>query len=246
MKVHLLSDLHQEFAEYQPNPVPADLIILAGDTHTGLNGIRWAQKTFPDKPVIYIAGNHEYYGKNFHGNLKKMRDLAQGTNVHFLENDAVKFGDITFLGATLWTDLNFFGNVPLAEVAVAKEMNDYRKIHIEPAYRRMRPADTAGFFRKSKAWLAAELDKPGRKVVITHHGVSRQSVPPEFVNDPCQPAYTSEMTEFIMDHPAELWIHGHTHRAFDYHIETTRVLTNPRGYPHETNHGFNPSLIVEL
>ena len=247
MKIHILSDLHQEFAEYFPAPVNADVVILAGDTHKGLNGIKWAQKVFASTPVIYIAGNHEYYGKNFRGNLQHMRETAQDSNVYFLENEAIKLGDITFLGTTLWTDLNFHGNRPLAEASVVQEMNDYKAIRMEPKYRKLRPQDTMGMFKEAKTWLEKTIaGTPGKKVVITHHGVSHQSVAPEFLNHTCQPAYTSELTPFILDNPVNLWIHGHTHKVFDYTIGTTRVITNPRGYPNETNHGFNPSLIVEL
>jgi predicted phosphodiesterase len=247
VKIHILSDLHQEFAEYSPAPVKADVIILAGDTHKGLNGVRWAKQTFTHTPVIYIAGNHEYYGKNFKANLQRMREETKGTNVHFLENDSIKIGDVTFLGTTLWTDLNFHGNRPVAETDIVRAMNDYKAIRIEPLYRKLLPRDTAGMFDIATAWLTKTLPTiAGKKVVITHHGISHQSVPEEFKGDSCQPAYTSELTPFILDNPVNLWIHGHTHKAFDYTIGTTRVVTNPRGYPSETNHGFNPNLVIDL
>jgi hypothetical protein len=39
------------------------------------------------------------------------------------------------------------------------------------------------------------------------------------------------MDGFILDHPEIcLWTHGHTHEDFDYHIGSTRVVCNPRGY----------------
>ena len=88
------------------------------------------------------------YGKNLRGHLQHMRETAAGTNVHFLEQNTLEIGDVTFLGATLWTDLNFFGNVPLAEINAARDMNDYKKIHIEPKYRRLRPRETSSRFTK--------------------------------------------------------------------------------------------------
>jgi hypothetical protein len=33
---------------------------------------------------------------------------------------------------------------------------------------------------------------------------------------------------------AALWIHGHMHDPFDYEINGTRVICNPRGYPGES------------
>jgi len=228
MRLHVLSDLHQEFAPYRSSADGADVIIMAGDTHTGLNGIRWAQKEFDGRQVVYIAGNHEYYGKNLRGHLQHMRETAAGTNVHFLEQNTLEIGDVTFLGATLWTDLNFFGN--------------------EPKYRQLRPRDLVPVHKETLSWLGQQLEalKGKKVVVITHHGISRQSVPDHFMGGPSQPAYTSELTEFVLGHPCRLWIHGHTHWAFDYRLGETRVLANPRGYPHETAHGFNPKLIVEV
>ncbi len=248
MRLHVLSDLHQEFAPYRSSADGADVIILAGDTHTGLNGIRWAQKEFDGRQVVYIAGNHEYYGKNLRGHLQHMRETAAGTNVHFLEQNTLEIGEVTFLGATLWTDLNFFGNVPLAEIDAARDVNDYKKIHIEPKYRRLRPRDLVPVHKETLTWLGQQLEElKGKKVVvITHHGISRKSVPDHFMGGPSQPAYTSELTEFVLGHPCKLWIHGHTLWAFDYRLGETRVLANPRGYPHETTHGFNPKLIVEV
>ena len=62
MKIHILSDLHTEFAEFSPPDTDADVVVLAGDIGVGLGGIEWAASKFPKVPVIYVPGNHEYYG----------------------------------------------------------------------------------------------------------------------------------------------------------------------------------------
>jgi predicted phosphodiesterase len=61
-KLHILSDLHQEFSSFQPPSTDADIIILAGDIWKGNKGVYWARDTFPDKPIVYVMGNHEFYG----------------------------------------------------------------------------------------------------------------------------------------------------------------------------------------
>jgi hypothetical protein len=38
-------------------------VILADDIHIGQKGIDWAKANFQDKPLIYVFGNHEYYGE---------------------------------------------------------------------------------------------------------------------------------------------------------------------------------------
>jgi predicted phosphodiesterase len=43
-----------------------------------------------------------------------------------------------------------------------------------------------------------------------------------------------------------LWIFGHTHRVADLNVRGTRVISNPRGYPHEPVAGFDPACVVEL
>jgi hypothetical protein len=50
---------------------------------------------------------------------------------------------------------------------------------------------------------------------------------------------------------AALWVHGHTHSSFDYLLNGTRVVCNPRGYPLRRQGGFenpdfNASFAVDL
>lgn len=62
MKLHILTDLHLEFGPFYPPETDADLVILAGDTDVGTKGITWAKEAFIGKQVVYVPGNHEYYG----------------------------------------------------------------------------------------------------------------------------------------------------------------------------------------
>ena len=75
MKVIVYSDLHNEFSIFLPPPNAADLVILAGDIDIHARGVKWASETF-SCPVIYVAGNHEFYKGHIDGTLKKMRDAA--------------------------------------------------------------------------------------------------------------------------------------------------------------------------
>jgi len=61
MKLHILNDLHIEFEDFAPADIDADVVVLAGDIGVGTEGLRWADDRFPDKPVIYVPGNHEFY-----------------------------------------------------------------------------------------------------------------------------------------------------------------------------------------
>lgn len=109
MRVQLASDLHCEFLErglgksaLMPAAPDADLLVLAGDIG---KGARWVEllRDWP-VPVVLVAGNHELYRGVREQVLDDLRRATQGTNVHFLERDALTLGGVRFFGCTLWTD----------------------------------------------------------------------------------------------------------------------------------------------
>jgi predicted phosphohydrolase len=248
MRLYILSDLHLEFEPFTPPAVAADAVVLAGDVSTGRNGLKWALKTFPDQPVIYVLGNHEFYGQKLQKLIQELHELARDTNVRLLENESCRLGDVTLLGATLWTDFALHGDPVVSEIAAQTGMNDYRRIRTLPRYSRLRPSDTRRLHVQSRHWLEEQVfSLKGQKVVIvTHHAPSRESIPPAFDGDPCNPAFASELSRFIVESEARLWIHGHIHCACDYTLGKTRVLANPRGYPTELRTCFDPGLVVEV
>jgi len=248
MRLHILSDLHLEFGPFTPPAVEADAVILAGDVSTGRNGLKWALKSFPDRPVVYVLGNHEFYGQKLQKLLAELKEMARGTNVYLLEDESCTVGEVTFLGATLWTDFALNGDPVFSEVVAQTGMNDYRRIRTLPNYRRLKPSDTRQLHAQSRKWLENELlGLKGRKVVIvTHHAPSPDSIPAAFEGDAFNPSFASDMRRFITETGAKLWIHGHLHSPSDYMVGNTRILANPRGYPTESRLGFDPRLTVEI
>lgn len=256
MRLRVFSDLHLEFAPFSPPAIDADAIVLAGDIGEGLDGLDWAREQFPNDEILYVAGNHEFYGERLPDAISALAMRAKVLGIRFLENDATVIGGVRFLGATLWTDYAIYASTE-AEVGIAmfkarRRMNDYRHIRFgvkrKKGRDRVLPGQLLNMHRESRAWLAAQLATPfpGRTVVITHHAPDRRSVPPEFQEDPLTPCYASRIPELGCA-PIDLWIHGHIHDSMDYKIGRTRVLANPRGYkpPHD-NPGFDPQLVVEL
>jgi predicted phosphodiesterase len=67
MKIHILSDIHTEFSDFDPPETDADVVVLAGDIGVGSGGIQWAERRYPKVPVIYVPGNHEFDGVRFLG-----------------------------------------------------------------------------------------------------------------------------------------------------------------------------------
>ena len=184
--------------------------------------------------VIYIAGNHEFYHGKWKATLQYLRDeCAKFPNVYFLERDVKVIDDVTFIGATLWTDMN--KGDPLTLHAIGDMMNDFKIIrNDEHGFTKLRPAHAMYRHQQTMAYLKSILpDMKDRKIVfVGHHAPSKQSTHPKYQNDQLMNGgYSSDLSEFILDHPEiVLWTHGHTHDPFDYMIGNTRIVCNPRGY----------------
>jgi Icc-related predicted phosphoesterase len=246
LRIHILSDIHNEFRQLSGYGADADVTVLAGDIDLGEKGFAWARSSFGDRPVVYVAGNHEYYGHAIPSLTKKLLRKKDPGNVRFLECSETIVGGIRFLGCTLWSDFDIGGDRAAAMQASQARMNDYRKIRVSPRYRTLRPNDTALRNAASRRWLTAEVGKdPARTVVVTHHAPSIRSLNPVFSFDPVSGAYASDLEAFIAETRPALWIHGHTHYCVDYTIGDTRVISNQRGYPHMPVDGFDPGLVVE-
>ncbi len=84
MKLHILSDLHTEFSDFEAPETDADVVVLAGDIGVGTGGIEWAAGQFPDVPVVYVPGNHEFYGHDI-GTTDRLQAAAPG-DIHVLDN----------------------------------------------------------------------------------------------------------------------------------------------------------------
>lgn len=254
MKLHILSDLHLEFAMYIPSDASkeADVIVLAGDIWKGAAGIPWAREAWPGKEIIYIAGNHEFYGHERRLTIEECRQAAKETGVHFLDNDEVVIDGVRFLGSTLWMDFMLFGedNKDESIIQGMRALNDFRLIR--EGQERFNALHAIDLCRESVDWLSAKLKErhDGTTVVVTHHLPSIKSCAPRFMTSG---NYLSACFASNLDHlfgRSELWIHGHTHDSFDYTANRTRVICNPRGYARYErdveNAAFDPDLIVEI
>lgn len=253
MRIRILSDLHREFGQVSLPEVAADVVVLAGDVDRGSKGVVWARQTFPETPVLYVAGNHEHYDERIGRLHEKLREAAAGSNVHILENETFELNGYRFFGTTLWTDFNLFGDPPSAMMTAGTKgsgMTDFRKI---------RRHDTGKFHPKHAVLLHAEArlrlgqslasGDRARSVVITHHAPSLKSVPASKAKDVISAAYASNLDDLILRQGPKLWIHGHIHETRDYLIGDTRILNNSLGYQTATDPertGFIPDLVVKI
>jgi len=248
MKIQLLSDLHIEFEAFDYVDTDADVLVLAGDIHLNERGILWAMEHVTDKPVLYVLGNHEYYGKAYPKLPESIKEELLVSNIHLLEKDVVTIDGVNFLGCTLWTDFNLFGNPRVAGSECQQLMTDYKKIRRSPSYSKIRSLDIARIHRQSLDWLTSELaNRQGEtNVVITHHGPSIRSLPEGEETMIVRAAYVSNLEYVMHDFEPSLWLHGHVHQSCDYYVGNCRVRCNPRGYPDHRTPAFDEACVLEI
>jgi len=271
MKIAVCSDLHLEFGDINlQNTENADVLILGGDICVAADigkpdpdnffeGARsnritdfFKRCSFQFPHVVYIMGNHEHYHGDFATSANKLKSMLESnmlSNVYLLDKDSKVIDDVTFIGGTLWTDMN--GENEMTMNHVSRRMNDFQicknslrkvsyrtfeegkaKFHEREAY--LSPSDAVEDHKKMLGYVRTIIEgKFDEKfVIVGHHAPSKLSTHPRYKHDTLMNgAYSSSLDDFIMDHPQiKLWTHGHTHEDFDYMLGTTRIVCNPRGY----------------
>ena len=254
MKFHVLSDLHLSVHDMPPPQTDADVVILAGDIARPVEAIPWILAL--DKPVVYVPGNHEFYGSSLQATVQELQRLVAGTNIHVLDNQVLEWHGVRFVGSTLWTDFLAAGTGAEQTSAIAQSLafnRDFSRIYNdEPPDRRLfTPQDSAALFARNASWLDSVLRQPfgGSTVVVTHHAPSLRSVPARFAGSALNVNFVSDAEHLVGHERACLWVHGHLHDSSNYEINGTRVLCNPRGYAKDglnENQSFDPLLTVEI
>jgi predicted phosphodiesterase len=250
MRLNVLSDLHLSLGALAIPANDADAVVLAGDIARPKEAIAWASGFA--KPVLYVAGNHEFYGGSIAGTVAELKALSAGSNIRVLDDDEVIIQGVRFLGTTLWTDFMLFGESQKRAAAMREArrfMRDFSRIQLGDSP--FTPQASAALFKRHAAWLEGRLAEPyaGPTVVITHHAPSSRSIHPRFVDSLMNACFVSDAERLIDGRRARLWIHGHTHDSFDYEVNGTRMLCNPRGYAKNgmnENPLFDADLSVEV
>lgn len=256
MRLGVMSDLHLSMASFDAPATDADLIVLAGDITRPEGAIAWARGL--GKPVLYVAGNHEFYGGSLDGTVRQLKRLASGSLVQVLDNEVAVIDGVRFLGSTLWTDFVSFDprrDPDLrrsAETLAVKLVRDFSRIRVrQDAQALFTPAVSAHRYARNVQWLRQALDVPfpGPTVVITHHAPSLRSIHPRFEGSPLNACFVSDAEDLMGSERVQLWIHGHMHDRSDYRVRGTRVVCNPRGYRKggvDENPDFAPDLVIDL
>ncbi len=257
MKLQLLSDLHLETEAFEPQPAPgAELLVLAGDIDAGWTGLeRFAGWPVP---VIFVAGNHEFDGRELDEGWPALRAKVEGFGWTMLECQSVVLVDrdgqrVRFVGTVRWTDFDLFGadRKPQAMRAAAYFMR------LMKATRRGLPFDAAAVRDEAlrcREGLSAELQRPradwDKTVVITHFAPSLRSADRRYGSQPSTASFCNADDDLLAH--ADLWLHGHLHCRHDYlvprpHGAPTRVVCQARGHASKGEaEGFDAGKLIEI
>ncbi|MEB2843264.1 phosphatase [Rhizobiales bacterium RZME27] len=256
MRIWVMSDLHLEFTALSlPLTIPqADVCVVAGDVLTRgvVPSLEWlADNVAGHMPVVFVAGNHEFYDAAFGDSILAGKAFAAGIdNLHFLDGETVDIAGVRFAGGTLWTDFCLHDWQDSAMAEARSRMNDYRKIkYAKKPFRKFLPINSLNKHRLDRTAIETAMtgEGNGRLVIVTHHAPSERSLPTADRATLIAAAYASDLTSMIEAGKPDLWIHGHIHHHSDYMISETRVLANPRGYPgQETFGNFDPAFVVAV
>lgn len=288
MRIYIVSDIHLDFdinrfvnlpkyqkSEYSdvtdliwfPKAHLDDVLVIAGDiwnhrkflTRKFPNGQSWFQMVADMyRAVVFVLGNHDYWGTNINLEHLKIRDEIKKQNLQsklfFLDKDTtVVIDDVKFVGATLWTD--FDRSNPLCMLKARQVMKDYHQITIRN-YSTIRDVDINAIHAQQRSFIfnSTFRDHQDQKiVVVTHHAPHKNSIAEHYWQNPKTAIenyfYFSDLEREIAYSKdfINLWIHGHTHDASDYVIESsgTRVICNPRGYG-DFDLGFKEDFYIDL
>lgn len=254
MKLQIISDLHLEMDNaVELEQTDADVILLAGDIAIGVDGMQWAgaQAQRLGKPIVYVAGNHEFFEGDRAVVVQQLRECAEQQQIHYLEQQVLVVGSVRFLGCTLW----FSGEGTSSKRGrkqLAQRLNDFAVI--ADAGRTLDLDQAAQLHHAAVDWLDARLQEEfaGPTVVLTHHAPSPRSWPWRWTRwggvtpNWARPAYCTDLGWLMQQYKPALWVHGHIHAAADYEIGQTRVLCNPYGASEGEAVGFDPAKIVEI
>lgn len=257
MKIQYISDLHLEFEEsrefLQEHPIIplGDILVIAGDAiylgdgeMTRLDFFDWCADHF--EQTLIVPGNHEFYrGFDIIGTLEGF-ELELRPNVRYLNNRSWRSGDVELFFTTLWQQYS-----TVEKLTAQTLLNDYGLCKLDGV-----PLEAFSVNRIHKActdWLAGALDgsDAAHKVVVTHHcpireeglvaGIGKK------LGKPYVPCYMTDMTDFILEHRPEYWIHGHVHefQTMGSRVGRTTVYSNPLGYVFEDeSKSFSPTSII--
>jgi Icc-related predicted phosphoesterase len=232
MRIQIISDIHCEFHRdggkqfCESLSVITPVLVIAGDFGTYdliIKNVKILVNKF--EHVVYVCGNHEYYGATrglVNQTLTKLSNRYK--NFHWLNNSMVEIQGQRFLGSTMW-----FRDKP-DNFLYHDLLNDFSCIR---GYKKW------VYSENKKAVEYFESNVREGDIVITHHAPSTLSIDESFKFSDTNRFYFCDMSELIYQRNPAFWVHGHMHKAVSYPLYNTWVESNPFGY---VGHAVTPSV----
>lgn len=238
MKFQYVSDIHLEFRN---PPVrlrnTAPYLILAGDIgRLDLERHEDSLKSFLKdcvsrwKRVIYVPGNHEFYGLSLSEGKSKLRDICRQLGVTLLAPGVVKIDNVTVVGDILWSNPEnecIFECISDGMCIVDFNYNDYIEEH-----------------EKSLCFLRKIVSRE-KCIVVTHHAPDLEIA--KHPHSDLETCFGTDILDTFDKKNIIAWIYGHTHMNKAANINGVELLTNQMGYPDEiTDFDENLTYAVDI
>lgn len=249
MRIYSISDIHTEFYTVDNLPkitVSADVLVLAGDvgrcdTEQHTNLLVAFLTSCNHQHIIYIPGNHEFYGwqpNQYDEVIEKLHTICKPlSNVHFLHKDYVTINEYTFIGTTLWSAIDH---------DATKQISDFRYVFTDKV-------DYLEKFVSHYVWLRKLLksfqDKKCPTIVVTHHLPSIKLIHNRFQLHEYKSLNTAFYTNIVDKlelHFTKYWFCGHTHEYATFTYGDCKIIVNPVGYPNEKRYTSISSSVYDL
>lgn len=250
MKIAMHSDLHIEGYRLLYNTLSDtgyDVLVLAGDivsakTIDRLQVLR--EKVPTDKPVIFVPGNHEFYGGCIKQTANELRDKCSELGFIYADRKVVVIDEVVFICATGWATLDSFHEYSMEEkwLAMKSCIADFQAIKSNSVDDMIERGKADYEFIKSNL----ELYKDHKCVVVTHFSPSETYGNQNFDVTPISSYFSNDWTHLMYEYQPVFWVYGHTHGSVEGRIYRTRVVTNQRGYGHECFATYNENKIIEV
>lgn len=236
LKIKLLSDVHLERYSYYPgvhkffraNERP-DIICLCGDicvsSHKYYEQFLRDCADYCKIMTFVIPGNHEFYHTSIECAKAKIAYICDAHDrLTFLNNSTYVIGKITFLGTTLWSDID-----SCHAWQIRNMISDFKCI------KNWSIGVAKDAYHTNLAWLRGKLDTidTGQTVIVMTHHVPLTTVGnPKYHDSAIKSAFESDLSSFIELYTNRIafWFYGHNHYSNSHTIGKTRVVSNQAGY----------------
>ncbi len=242
MRIKIISDLHIEFGNYHMLPDfikgEYDLLVISGDVSNAKSIEKCLRRidTIAWTPVLFVPGNHEYYGSSKHSVDNRLSKLEL-KKVTILNDAVFEFEDIVFIGSTCWWD----HGIELVHLRGMSDFTVIRDIFV----------NNSGMLwgSENKAFMTKMLKKykDKRVICISHNMPSKKCISSKYMDSDLNDCFANDYDDLLYEYKPEYWFCGHTHDSIDMSVYDTKIICNPYGYwKRIENKDFNFDLIIDL